>query len=180
MARLWPLLAECGIGRQHHQAQRPVVGHVAAVGEDMDAAEHAAGKTALHALADGGNTSSLSWKRRLRSSISRRRLGRVSNQKRLLALVEVVQPVAEPAERVLVQPDLLAGLNAAEQDALELEAAHQSGSSVLGALPRKIVRATRRQACTLPKRGLLVLELGRLGPLAVDVALDHRVPAGGR
>jgi hypothetical protein len=37
-------LAEGRVRRQHHQPQRPVVGHIAARREDMDAAEQAAGK----------------------------------------------------------------------------------------------------------------------------------------
>jgi len=46
-------LAERRVGRQHHQTQRPVVGHVAAVREYMSATEHTASEAALHALAYG-------------------------------------------------------------------------------------------------------------------------------
>ena len=46
-----------------------------------------------------------------------------------------------------------------------------------GALPRNTVRATRRAAFTEPNRGSLASKFRRLGPVAVNVPLDHRVPA---
>ena len=39
------------------------------------------------------------------------------------------------------------------------------------------MRATRRAAFTCAEARLLVFQFGRLGPVAVDVLLDHRRPS---
>ena len=169
-------LAEGRVGRQHHQAQCPVVGYVAAVGEDVYAAEHTAGEAALHALADGREHVFLVLEAALALFHLAPQVGPRVEPEPVVGLVEVMQPVAKPAQRILEQSDLLPGLNDAEHHAFEFQATHQL---VRGAGRTAQEHGPRCTAAGLhaAEASVLVLDLGGLGAFTVHVAFEHRVPA---
>jgi hypothetical protein len=143
--------------RQHDQAQRTVIRHVAVRGEDMRAIEE--GRVTLASFLTNlrhapAHFASLSSNRFLRSSISRRRLARVSNQitRRFLRLVaggiQVVELVRQPVQRVGIERGRLPRLKTAQQNSRPVEAtyARLRVATDDGALPKNTVRATRRAA----------------------------------
>ena len=117
-------LAEGRVWRQHHQPQRPVVGHVAAAGEYVDVSEHAAGKTLLQTVADGGENVLSVLKTTLALLHFAPQVRARVQPEAVVSGVQVVQPVAQAPQRVLEQVGLLAGLGHAQDHPIQLHAAH--------------------------------------------------------
>ena len=127
---------------------------------------------------------SLSSNRCLRSSISRRRFARVSNQiaGRVLGLVagavQVVQAIRQAGEGIGVDRRGLAWLEAARARRGRGPCpGSRSSSPPTTARCRGTSSAPRAGGVHLPEARLLAFQLRRLGPVAVDVLLDHRIPS---
>ena len=98
----------------------------------MDAAKYTAGETALNALTDGREDVLLVLEAALALFHLAPQVGPRVEPKAVVGVVEVMQPVTEPAQCILEQPDLLAGLNDAEHHALELQPTNAKALALLG------------------------------------------------
>ena len=106
-----PGAAERGVGWQHNQPKLPVVWHITTRGENVDAAEQSSGHALLHALADGREDILLVLEAALALFHLAAQVWPCVEPEAVVGTVQVVKSVTEPPQRVLVQADLLAGLN---------------------------------------------------------------------
>ncbi len=115
---------EGSIRRQYHEAQSPVIRHVAAAREDVDTAEHAAGETFLHPVTDGREHILPVLEAALALLHLAAQIRARVEPEAVVAAVQIMQAVTQTAQRILVDADLLTGLGDAQRHALQLDAAH--------------------------------------------------------
>jgi hypothetical protein len=146
-----PALAEGRIRRQNHQSQRQSSGTSPLSVKTWMPPNTPLANPLVHALAHGGEYILLILEAALALFHLAAQVGPRVEPESVVGVIQVMQPVTEPAQRVLVDSRLLARLNHAEEHTLQLQP-RTSWLAVLGALPRKMARAARRHAWTLPKR----------------------------
>ena len=175
------------LGRQQHQAQRAVVGHVRMGREHMHAVEQrGAARELLQDLAHLHPHLALVIEPLLAVLHLAAQVGAgIEPEPRrvhglVAGAVQVVESIGQPVQRVGVRGGGLARLQAAEQYPAAIDptdAGLGRGRRGRAAQKDRARDPARRVHRTEPR--LAVLQLGGLRTLTVDVFLQHRIPAGG-